>query len=60
MTGSTAAASVVVLHCAKGLLLADSVEKHGTGMMIMAVASRSARGGLIDMPLSKQIMDFVG
>ena len=40
--------------------MADSVEKHGTGMMIMAVASRSARGGLIDMPLSKQIMDFVG
>jgi len=43
----------------EGLKVADSVEKLGAGMMIMAVASRSARSGLVDMPLSKQIMDFV-
>ena len=57
---ATTAPSGAVFVCAECPLLADSVEKLGAGMIIMAVASRSARGGLVDMPLSKQIMDFVG
>ena len=39
---------------------ADSVEKLSAWMMIMAAASRLARGDLLGMPPSVQMMVFVG
>jgi len=59
MTGSTAAASVAAVVCAKGLLLADSVEKLSAWLVILAVASSLARGNLLGMPPSAQMMVFV-
>ena len=42
--------AVVVINVLLGS--ADSVEKLGAWMMIMAAASRSARGGLVELPSS--------
>jgi len=45
---------------AKCLLSADFVEKRCDWMKVMASASHLARGYLLDVPASVQMMDFVG
>ena len=55
-----AAPSGAVFNCAVGLLLADSVEKLSAWMAIMAAANDLARGDLLVMPPSVQMMVFVG
>jgi len=44
----------------EGLVMADTVEKLGIRTKTMAAASRLARGDLLDVPSSVQMMGFVG
>jgi len=51
---------VAAFDSAKGLLLADSVEKLSAWMVIMAAASDLTRDDLLELPSSVQMTGFVG
>jgi hypothetical protein len=55
-------AAKVAVHAQQSVLTlsADSVEKLGAWVVILATACHLARGDLLDMPSSVQMMGFAG